>query len=184
MNILVAGPHGSIGSAVIPRLIECGHEVFRLVRSTPKPSEIYWDPDAGKIDAADLEGFDGVISLATVRWPFRWTSMLGKQALEALRNHKGEQDRLIDSVGRDWTDLNLVFPSGAATPLTASNIRRDFRKLLAVSGLPKIRFHDLRHTAASLMFNHGIPVLIVSKRPGHSKPSITLDVYGHLIPSK
>lgn len=112
------------------------------------------------------------------------TIMLGKQALEALRNHKREQERLIDSVGQDWTDLNLVFPSSAGTPLTASNIRRDFRKLLAVSGLPKIRFHDLRHTAASLMLNHGIPVLIVSKRLGHAKASITLDVYGHLIPSQ
>ena len=80
--------------------------------------------------------------------------------------------------------MDLVFPSGAGTPLTASNIRRDFRKLLAASGLPKIRFHDLRHTAASLMLNHRIPVLMVSKRLGHSKPSITLDVYGHLIPSK
>ncbi|HZD40277.1 MAG TPA: tyrosine-type recombinase/integrase, partial [Terriglobales bacterium] len=49
---------------------------------------------------------------------------------------------------------------------------------------PKIRFHDLRHTAASLMLNHGIPVLSVSKRLGHSKPSFTLDVYDHLIPSK
>jgi integrase len=91
---------------------------------------------------------------------------------------------LISSVSQDWTDLSLVFPSGVSTPLTASNIRRAFRKLLAASGLPKIRFHDLRHTAASLMLNHGIPVLIVSKRLGHSKPSITLDVYGHLIPSR
>lgn len=80
--------------------------------------------------------------------------------------------------------MDLIFPSSAGTPLTASNIRRDFRKLLKASGLPKIRFHDLRHTAASLMLNHGIPVLIVSKRLGHSKPSITIDVYGHLIPSR
>ena len=71
-----------------------------------------------------------------------------------------------------------------AHQFTASNIRRAFRKLLKASVLPKIRFHDLGHTAASLMLNHGIPVLIVSKRPGHSKPSNTLDVYGHLIPSK
>jgi integrase len=91
---------------------------------------------------------------------------------------------LIDSVGEDWVDLDLVFPSNVGTPVTASNIRRAFRNLLKVSGLPKIRFHDLRHTAASLMLNHGIPVLIVSKRLGHSKPSITIDVYGHVIPSK
>jgi integrase len=112
------------------------------------------------------------------------TIFLGKQALEILRNHKREQEQLINSAGPDWSSLDLVFPSGVGTPLTASNIRRAFRKLLAVSGLPKIRFHDLRHTAASLMLNHGIPVLIVSKRLGHSKPSITLDVYGHLIPSR
>jgi len=112
------------------------------------------------------------------------TIILGKQALELLKNHKREQEMLINSVGEDWTCLDLVFPSGAGTPITASNIRRAFRKLLAVSGLPKIRFHDLRHTAASLMLNHGIPVLIVSKRLGHSKPSITIDVYGHLIPSR
>ena len=112
------------------------------------------------------------------------TIMLGKQAIETLKNHKKEQEIFINAVGENWTELDLVFPSGAGTPLTASNLRRDFRKLLAVSGLPRIRFHDLRHTAASLMLNHGIPVLIVSKRLGHSKPSITLDVYGHLIPSR
>ena len=50
-------------------------------------------------------------------------------------------------------------------------------------GLPEIRFHDLRHTAASLMLNHGVPVIFVSRRLGHSRPSITLDVYGHLISS-
>ena len=46
-----------------------------------------------------------------------------------------------------------------------------------------MRYHDLRHTAASFMLNHGIAVIIVSRRLGHAKPSITLDVYGHLIPS-
>lgn len=112
------------------------------------------------------------------------TIKIGKQALEVLRNHKREQDELVKAVGQDWNHLDLVFPSGIGTPLTASNIRRNFRKLLAASGLPKIRFHDLRHTAASLMLNHGIPVLVVSKRLGHAKPSITLDVYGHLIPSR
>ena len=112
------------------------------------------------------------------------TIIIGKQALEILKNHKNEQELLKDSAGEEWNDLDLVFPSFVGTPVTASNIRRAFRKLLKVSGLPKIRFHDLRHTAASLMLNHGIPVLIVSKRLGHSKPSITIDVYGHIIPSK
>ena len=46
-----------------------------------------------------------------------------------------------------------------------------------------MRYHDLRHTAASFMLNHGIAVIIVSRRLGHAKPSIRLDVYGHQIPS-
>jgi integrase len=56
-----------------------------------------------------------------------------------------------------------------------------FKKTLKDAMLPEIRFHDLRHTAASLMLNNGVPVLVVSKRLGHAKPSITSDVYGHLI---
>jgi integrase len=59
---------------------------------------------------------------------------------------------------------------------------RDFKHLLQDAVLPEIRFHDLRHTAASLMLNDGTPPIVVSRRLGHSKASITLDVYGHLIP--
>ena len=112
------------------------------------------------------------------------TIVLGKQAIEVLQPHKLEQERIISSANGNWTSLDLVFPSTVGTPLTTSNIRRSFRKLLKASGLTKIRFHDLRHTAASLMLNHGIPVLIISKRLRHSKPSITIDVYGHIIPSR
>jgi len=112
------------------------------------------------------------------------TIILGKQALELLKQYKNEQEIVKDFAGGNWVELGLIFPSQVGTPLTANNIRRYFRRLLKASGLKKIRFHDLRHTAASLMLNQGIPVLIVSKRLGHSKPSITLDVYGHLIPSR
>ncbi len=59
-------------------------------------------------------------------------------------------------------------------------MRADFKRVLEDTGLLKIRFHDLRHTAASLLLNHGVPVIVVSKMLGHSKPSITLDIYGHV----
>jgi len=62
------------------------------------------------------------------------------------------------------------------------NLVRNFKRLIKLAGLPEIRFHDLRHTAASLMLNHGVPAIIVSRRLGHSRVSITLDTYGHLIP--
>ena len=82
MKILIAGSHGLIGSAVTHHLIECGHEVVRLVRREPDQGEIWWDPDAGNIDSSELEGFDGVINLATKLWPFRWTAKAKQTILE------------------------------------------------------------------------------------------------------
>ena len=64
--------------------------------------------------------------------------------------------------------------------MVPSNLRLDFNRVMDRAGIPRIRFHDLRNTAASLMLNNGIPVIVVSKILGHSKPSITLDIYGHL----
>ncbi len=66
--------------------------------------------------------------------------------------------------------------------MNQSNLYHQFKTLVSEIGLPDIRFHDLRHTAASLMLNHGIAPMVVSKRLGHAKVSITLDTYGHLIP--
>lgn len=80
-----------------------------------------------------------------------------------------------------WQDYKLIFPSSVGTPGDPSNLRNDFLKVLERAGLPKIRFHDLRHTAA-LMLSKDVPVITVSKRLGHSRASITLDVYAHLIP--
>jgi integrase len=84
------------------------------------------------------------------------------------------------AVGQRWKDFDLIFPSTVGTPMDPSNLRLDFKKVIERAGIPKIRFHDSRHSAASLMLNNGIPVIVVSKILGHSKPSITLDIYGHL----
>jgi integrase len=55
--------------------------------------------------------------------------------------------------------------------------------IIGLPDQPIIRFHDLRHTAASLMLNRGVPGFVVSRILGHSKPSTTMDIYGHLIPA-
>ena len=64
MKILVSGSHGLVGKALIGSLESSGHEVLRLVRSTPKPGEIEWHPNQDAMDEARLEGFDVVINLA------------------------------------------------------------------------------------------------------------------------
>lgn len=112
------------------------------------------------------------------------TIILGYQAIQVLQQNFAFVRNLAEAAGEAWQDLDLVFPSNQGTPVTHSNLRREYYKVVSKSGLPKIRFHDLRHTAASLMLNNGIPVLIASRRLGHAKASITMDTYGHMIPSK
>lgn len=71
----------------------------------------------------------------------------------------------------------------SAEPLSLQQPTNEFRKILAQNpNLPPIRLHDLRHTSASLLLAYGVDVETVSHRLGHSKPSITLDIYGHALP--
>lgn len=109
------------------------------------------------------------------------TIKLGNETVEALKLHYSLQVDEKNNAKRLWREHGLVFPSEVGTPLNSNNVVRAFRSLLIEAGLPQIRFHDLRHTAASLMLNNGVDVLVVSRRLGHAKASITLDVYGHLL---
>jgi integrase len=79
-------------------------------------------------------------------------------------------------------EYDLIFPSDVGTPTNQSNLDKNFKNMIRKIGLSLIRFHDLRHTAATLMLNHGVPAIVVSRRLGHSRVSIILDIYGHLIP--
>ena len=105
---------------------------------------------------------------------------LGDGTLTVLRNHKSRQELEMAFAGDRWHHNNLIFPSVSGTPLNKSNMRKDYNRVLELAGIPHIRFHDLRHTAASLMLNHKTPLLVASRRLGHSKPSVTLDIYSHL----
>ncbi len=81
MKILIAGSNGLVGSTVTRHLLERGHEITRLVRGAAGAGQVHWDPDAGQIDAAGLEGFDAVVNMATMRWPMRWTAKAKKAML-------------------------------------------------------------------------------------------------------
>lgn len=112
----------------------------------------------------------------------RRTIALGSTSIQKLREHWERQNQERQQTGARWQENDLIFPSSVGTPLNYSNLVKSFKESLKTAGLPDIRFHDLRHTAASLMLNHGVPVIVVSRMLGHSKVSITLDIYGHVIP--
>ena len=78
--------------------------------------------------------------------------------------------------------LDLVFPNQSGDPLDRSYVVINyFWPTLEAVGLPKIRFHDLRHTYASLLIAQGENPKYIQKQMGHSKPSVTLDIYAHLM---
>ena len=108
---------------------------------------------------------------------------LGEKTIGRLHSHYEQQQALRRKAGDMWVENGLIFSNRHGGPINRRNLQEVFHNLVKDAGLPKIRFHDLRHTAASLMLNNGIPPIVVSRRLGHSKTSITLDVYGHLIPS-
>jgi integrase len=75
-----------------------------------------------------------------------------------------------------------VFTTAAGTPLDARNVVRSFKALLLRAGLPDRRFHDLRHSAATLLLVQGVPARVVMDILGHSQIQVTLGTYSHVLP--
>jgi integrase len=91
-------------------------------------------------------------------------------------------ERFLKGPGREANDM--LFANELGRPIEAGNLRRrSFEPLLTKAGLPRIRFHDLRHTAATPLLGQGIHPKMVSERLGHSRVSITLDLYSHVTPT-
>jgi integrase len=111
-------------------------------------------------------------SRRTVRLPEDW--------IVALRAHRARQDQ--ERLAEDWREHDLVFPSTAGTILEAQNLlNRYFKPALKRAGLPaeRIRFHDLRHAAASMFIVLGYDARTVADILGHSSPDFTLRQYAH-----
>jgi len=80
------------------------------------------------------------------------------------------------------SELDLMFPGPKGKPLQHSNmLRLHFHPALTAAGLPRVRFHDLRHSYASLLIDQGETVVYIQKQLGHSKPTETLNIYSHLM---
>ncbi len=105
-------------------------------------------------------------------------------ALDALRRHRSRQAETRLLLGSEWNVMGLVFPSSLGKAQDGSHLLYGlFHPLLKSLGLPVIRFHDLRHTAATLLLGQGIHPKIVSEMLGHSTIAITLDLYSHVTPT-
>jgi integrase len=110
--------------------------------------------------------------------------LLTKLAVTALHQHYQRQQEEKQRAGELWdTSFDLVFPDVLGRHVWPGFIAQEhLPRLLRRAGLPKIRFHDLRHTAATLMISRGVNPKVVSEMLGHSSIVITLSVYAHVLP--
>ena len=113
----------------------------------------------------------------------RRTITLPAVAMAAFRMQRTRQleQRLL--AGDQWQDWGLVFSSSKGTPLDGPNVNKRLQKLLEQAGLPRQRFHDLRHGCASLLLAAGVPPRTIMGVLGHSQISLTLNTYSHLSPA-
>jgi integrase len=101
--------------------------------------------------------------------------------VDALRHRRKTEDEVRRGALGAWQDDDLVFTDGIGRPIRPATFSSRFDALVKKSGLPRIRLHDLRHTAATLLLQAGVPVHVVSDRLGHATPSTTMNIYAHVL---
>lgn len=109
--------------------------------------------------------------------------ILPQFAIDVLKRHRAVQLEKRLKIGAAWVDRDLVFPDNDGDFLISSTLLGRFYKLLKEIGLPRIRFHDLRHSAATLFLSMGVPMKVIQELLGHSSITITADIYSHVLPS-
>ncbi len=142
------------------------------------------DFDAGTITVKhQLQRIAGKLTLTEPKSrASRRTIQAPAVVLDALRQHRRRQLEERLALGGDWQDSGLVFTTAKGTPLDDSNLRRLFLAALRTAGLPRLRFHDLRHSAASLLLAQGVPARMIMELLGHSQITLTLGTYSHILP--
>ncbi len=100
-----------------------------------------------------------------------------------LRRHKAQQEEQRREVGSAWIEKDLMFTNAQGYFYSASTLRKVFRRFLVSIGLPHMRFHDLRHSAATILLAMNVHPKVVQEILGHSQIAMTLDVYSHALPS-
>jgi integrase len=127
----------------------------------------------------------GKVALGELKTPkSRRQVRLTRAAAGALRAHLARQMEEIERAGPSYRPGGLVFATESGSPINPSNLRRrSFKPLLRRAGLANIRFHDLRHTCATLLLTRNVHPKLVQELLGHATISVTLDTYSHFLPS-
>lgn len=107
---------------------------------------------------------------------------ISNKLMDELRKHRKKilEEKLL--LGSSYHDLDLVICTKSGKPIIPRNFRKEFYNLTEKIGLPKIRFHDLRHTHATILIQQNVNVKLISERLGHADIETTLNTYSHILP--
>jgi len=108
--------------------------------------------------------------------------MLSSVVIRALKEHQMRQEQARVKMGDQWQEHGLIFCNTYGRHFNPNHVWYLFKRLLKAAGLPNVRFHDLRHGAATVLLAAGVPLKVVSELLGHSSVAITADIYAHVLP--
>ena len=144
--------------------------------------DVDWERSTLRVRGS-LARLDGVLVVSdTKSAKSRRTVPLSDPALAVLRRVR-ERTAVERRRAEDlWVETGFVFVTDLGEPCDPRNALRALTVAARAAGLPRVGLHTLRHSAASVMLSHGVPIAVVSQVLGHSGISITVDVYGHVAP--
>jgi integrase len=105
---------------------------------------------------------------------------LPTECIHSLKHHGERQDGERDAVGDAWKGSGYVFTAPDGSPIEPSTLTRHFMALCRAARLRRIRFHDLRHTAATLLLEQGVELVVIKELLGHAHIGVTATVYAHV----
>jgi integrase len=179
---LLAASHGESIESLVTLAVSTGVRMGEALALTW--SDIDLERRQVRIDKSlqRLSGQGQVLSETKTRRSRR-TVILPIVAAESLRRRKAQQRDERRAFGTGWSEGDFVFTSSTGRPMDSRNVQRSFRRILRKANLPRIRFHDLRHSCASLLLSQGVAPRVVMETLGHSRISITMDTYTHVMPT-
>jgi integrase len=142
------------------------------------------DLDVGSIRVEkQLQRLGGKLQLVELKTRLSRRALLMPPSIVAsLREHQRRQLEERGAAGGKWIESGLVFTTPEGKPLEGTSVTRYFHDLLARAGLPQRRFHDLRHSCATLLLVQGVSPRVVMDVLGHSDIGMTMNTYSHVIP--
>lgn len=105
---------------------------------------------------------------------------LPNECIHSLKEHREAQEAEREAAAEGWKDNGLVFTTPTGGPIDPAKLNRSYRALLDRAGLRRIRFHDLRHSTATLLLEQGVELIVIKELLGHAHIGVTATVYAHV----